>query len=320
MGTVSNQQRLTMGSASLYSFLPLSLFTFQALCPSPPMSAAPTGGSAEVGANSPQIGLGGSTSGGGAGETSPSETDLVTTQVDGGLTSTQAEGGTTTTSDLVAINQAAQEAIETATEEKKVAEATVTAAQETATKATAVRVKIDDVLKARIKREAITGTTGVPIFTAPATSFQSLVEKMNSLIALETVVGLLTASNIGDVIIQVDPNTIGRSVNDITALKTVKAQVTAAIEITAKIIAVQQNVIEDSIEKINEAIAKINKVNTFLMSIGWTTTTTAKTTTTKTKTTIKTRTTTTITTFSTTTATLKTRTSLCFVFYDLIIC
>ena len=289
------------------------------------MSAAPTGGSAEVGANSPQIGLGGSTSGGGAGETSPSETDLVTTQVDGGLTSTQAEGGTTTTGDLVAINQAAQEAIETATEEKKVAEATVTAAQETATKATAVRVKIDDVLKAtsdadRIKREATTGTTGVPIFTVPATSFQSLVEKMNSLIASETVVGLLTASNIGDAIIQVDSNTVGCSANDITALKTVKTQVTAAIEITAKIIAVQQNVIRDSIEKINEAIAKMNEVNAFLVSIGWTTTTTAKTTTTTTTTTIKTKTTTTITTFSTTTATLKTTTSLCFVFYDLIIC
>ena len=288
------------------------------------MSAAPTGGSTEVGANSPQIGLGGSTSGGGAGETSPSETDLVTTQVDGGLTSTQAEGGTTTTGDLVAINQAAQEAIETATEEKREAEATVTAAEETATKATAVRVKIDDVVKAasgagRIKREA---TTGIPIFTVPATcaSFQSLVEKMNSLIASETVAGLLTASNIGDAIIQVDSNTIGCSTNDITALKTVKAQVTAAIEKTAKIIAVQQNVIRDSIEKINEAIAKMNEVNTFLVGIGWTTTTTAKTTTTTTTTTTKTKTTTTITTFSTTTATLKTTTSLCFVFYDLIIC
>jgi len=299
-----------MGSASLYSFLPLSLFTFQALCPSPPMSAAPTEGSAEVGSTSPQIGLAGSTTGGGAGETSPSNTELATTQVGGGLTSTQEEGAAATNGDLVAIGQAAQEDIETATEEKGVAEAMVNAAQETASKATAVRVKIDDVLKAasgadRMKREA---TTEVPVFTIPATSFQSLVEKMNSLIASETVVGLLTASNIGDAIIQVDPNTVGCSANEITVLKTVKTQVTAAIEITTKIIAVQENVIRDSIEKINKAIAKMNEVNTFLVGIGLTTTTTAKTSTTTTTST------------STTSTSTKTTTSLCFVFYDLIIC
>ena len=208
-------------------------------------------------------------------------TDIyITSQGGAGATSTPGEGVVTTTADPAARGQAAQAAKEQATKEKEEAEATVAAAQESATKAAEVGDKIDKVVAAasaatttpsvgRVKRQA---TTGIPTFTAPSTcaSFQAMVKEMNVQIALQTVAGFATASNIGTALIKVDPDTISCSASDVAALNVVKAEVTAAVKEANKVIVEKQNVIKEAVEKINQAIAEIQEVNTILENSGQT--------------------------------------------------
>merc|ERR1712013_716907 len=172
------------------------------------------------------------------------------TGVPGATTAQGAEA--TTAGDPSSRGQKAQEEKEKATEEKEEAEATVAAAQETATKAAEVGDKIDKVVEAasgssattpaggRVRRQA---TTGIPTFTVPSTcaSFQSMVSEMNDQIALKTVTGLQTASNIGTALIAVDPNDISCSADDVAALNKAKEEVTAAAEVVATVIVIQQN-------------------------------------------------------------------------------
>merc|ERR1712013_381690 len=161
----------------------------------------------------------------------------TTLQAGAGATSTMGEGAATTTADPASRGQAAQAAKEEATKEKEEAEATVAAAQETATKAAEVGDKIDKVVAAasgattpsagRVRRQE---TTGIPTFTVPSTcaSFQAMVKEMNAQIALKTVTGFATAPNIGTALIDVNPDTISCSASDVAALNAVKAEVTAA--------------------------------------------------------------------------------------------
>merc|ERR1712013_685416 len=201
------------------------------------------------------------------------------TGVPGATTAQGAEA--TTAGDPSSRGQKAQEEKEKATEEKEEAEATVAAAQETATKAAEVGDKIDKVVEAasgssattpaggRVRRQA---TTGIPTFTVPSTcaSFQSMVSEMNDQIALKTVTGLQTASNIGTALIAVDPNDISCSADDVAALNKAKEEVTAAAEVVATVIVIQQNVIMEAIETINKAIETIKQVNEELIELGQT--------------------------------------------------
>merc|ERR1719477_542868 len=203
----------------------------------------------------------------------------TTLQAGAGATSTMGEGAATTTADPASRGKAAQAAKEEATKEKEEAEATVAAAQETATKAAEVGDKIDKVVAAasgattpsagRVRRQE---TTGIPTFTVPSTcaSFQAMVKEMNAQIALKTVTGFATASNIGTALIDVNPDTISCSASDVAALNAVKAEVTAAVEETNKVIVVKQNAIKEAVEKINEAIADIIAANTELANSGQT--------------------------------------------------
>ena len=231
---------------------------------------ATTGSSGEVEATSPQEGLGGSTTEGGAGETSPAGP--------GGST---AGAGATTDDDQFARGTAAQEAKEQAEKEKKEAEATLAAAQKTATKTTDVVVKIDQVIDSasgtkattsaagRVKREA---TTAMQTFTAPSTctSFLSMVMEMKAQIQLASVVGFETASNIGTALTEVNPSEISCSANDVAELNTVKKEVTGAAEELAQVIVDQQNEIMVAIQTINDAIEEINEVNAILQNLGQT--------------------------------------------------
>merc|ERR1719317_1258038 len=195
------------------------------------------------------------------------------------MASSLAACAATTTADPASRGKAAEAAKEEATKEKEEAEATVAAAQETATKAAEVGDKIDKVVAAasgattpsagRVRRQE---TTGIPTFTVPSTcaSFQAMVKEMNAQIALKTVTGFATASNIGSALIDVNPDTISCSANDVAALNAVKAEVTAAVEETNNVIAVKQNVIKEAVEKINEAIAEIKAANEDLVNSGQT--------------------------------------------------
>merc|ERR1711909_238575 len=89
-------------------------------------------------------------------------------------------------------------------------------------------------------------------------------------IALQTVAGFATASNIGTALVKVVPEAISCSASDVNALNKVKAAVTAAVEEANNVIAVQQNVIKEAVEKINKAIAEIVAVNTILENSGQT--------------------------------------------------
>merc|ERR1719206_1067068 len=203
----------------------------------------------------------------------------TTLQAGAGAKSTMGEGAATTTADPASRGQAAQAAKEEATKEKEEAEATVAAAQETSTKAAEVGDKIDKVVAAasgattpsagRMRRQE---TTGIPTFTVPSdcASFQAMVKEMNAQIALKTVAGFATASNIGTALIDVNPDTISCSASDVAALNAVKAEVTAAVEETNKVIVVKQNAIKEAVEKINEAIAEITAANEDLVNSGQT--------------------------------------------------
>merc|ERR1719317_1027296 len=195
------------------------------------------------------------------------------------MASSLAACAATTTADPASRGKAAQAAKEEATKEKEEAEATVAAAQETATKAAEVGDKIDKVVAAasgattpsagRVRRQE---TTEIPTFTVPSTcaSFQTMVKEMNAQIALKTVTGFATASNIGTALIDVNPDTISCSASDVAALNAVKAEVTAAVEETNKVIVVKQNAIKEAVEKINEAIAEIKAANEDLVNSGQT--------------------------------------------------
>merc|ERR1719513_172986 len=224
-----------------------------------------------AGVSTLQSGTEGSTQQDGAG--------VTTSQAGAGATSTLGQGAATTTADPASRGKAAQAAKEEATKEKEEAEATVAAAQETATKAAEVGDKIDKVVAAasgattpsagRVRRQE---TTGIPTFTVPSTcaSFQAMVKEMNAQIALKTVTGFATASNIGTALIDVNPDTISCSASDVAALNAVKAEVTAAVEETNKVIVVKQNAIKEAVEKINEAIAEITAANEDLVNSGQT--------------------------------------------------
>merc|ERR1712179_512986 len=196
-----------------------------------------------------------------------------------GATTVQGAGASTI-GDPSATGKAAQEAKEKATQEKEEAEATVEAAQKTSETAENVGKKIDDVIDAassssattktgRVRRQA---TTGIPTFTTPSdcASFQSMVKEMNDQIALKTVAGLQTATNIGTALVSVVASEISCTADDVAALTSVKAEVEASVEVVATVIVVQQNVIKDAIDKINAAIETIKNVNEILISQGQT--------------------------------------------------
>merc|ERR1711909_268450 len=235
-----------------------------------PGTEAPSGGPGAVtGASSGGPGAGtGATTGG-----APAGTGVA------GATTAQGAGATTI-GDPSATGKAAQEAKEKATQEKEEAEATVEAAQKTSETAENVGKKIDDVIDAasassattktgRVRRQA---TTGIPTFTTPSdcASFQSMVKEMNAQIALKTVAGLQTATNIGTALVSVVASEISCTADDVAALTSVKAEVEASVEVVATVIVVQQNVIKDAIDKINAAIETIKNVNEILISQGQT--------------------------------------------------
>merc|ERR1712179_469300 len=212
---------------------------------------APSGGPGAV--------TGASTGGPGAGTGATTGGAPAGTGVAGATTAQGA--GATTIGDPSATGKAAQEAKEKATQEKEEAEATVEAAQKTSETAENVGKKIDDVIDAasassattktgRVRRQA---TTGIPTFTTPSdcASFQSMVKEMNAQIALKTVAGLQTATNIGTALVSVVASEISCTADDVAALTSVKAEVEASVEVVATVIVVQQNVIKDAIDKIN---------------------------------------------------------------------
>merc|ERR1712179_435769 len=231
---------------------------------------APSGGPGAVtGASSGGPGAGTGAATGGA----PAGTGVA------GATTAQGAGATTI-GDPSATGKAAQEAKEKATQEKEEAEATVEAATETSEKAAKVGEKIDEVIDhasassattktGRVRRQA---TTGIPTFTTPSdcASFQSMVKEMNAQIALKTVAGLQTATNIGTALVSVVASEISCTADDVAALTSVKAEVEASVEVVATVIVVQQNVIKDAIDKINAAIETIKNVNEILISQGQT--------------------------------------------------
>merc|ERR1711970_536388 len=246
-----------------------------------PGTEAPSGGPGAVtGASSggPGAGTGASTGGPGAGTGATTGGAPAGTGVAGATTAQGA--GVTTIGDPSATGKAAQEAKEKATQEKEEAEATVEAAQETSEKAADVGKKIDEVIDhasgssattktGRVRRQA---TTGIPTFTTPSdcASFQSMVKEMNDQIALKTVAGLQTATNIGTALVSVVASKISCTADDVAALTSVKAEVEASVEVVATVIVVQQNVIKDAIDKINAAIETIKNVNEILISQGQT--------------------------------------------------
>merc|ERR1712179_653795 len=198
-----------------------------------PGTEAPSGGPGAVtGASSGGPGAGtGATTGG-----APAGTGVA------GATTAQGAGATTI-GDPSATGKAAQEAKEKATQEKEEAEATVEAAIETSEKAENVGKKIDDVIDhassssattktGRVRRQA---TTGIPTFTTPSdcASFQSMVKEMNDQIALKTVAGLQTATNIGTALVSVVASEISCTADDVAALTSVKAEVEASVEVVA---------------------------------------------------------------------------------------
>merc|ERR1712179_462287 len=257
-----------------------------------PGTEAPSGGPGAVtGASTggPGAGTGASTGGAGAGTgASTGGPGAGTGASTGGAPAgtgvagaTTAQGaGATTIGDPSATGKAAQEAKEKATQEKEEAEATVEAATETSEKAAKVGEKIDEVIDhassssattktGRVRRQA---TTGIPTFTTPSdcASFQSMVKEMNDQIALKTVAGLQTATNIGTALVSVVASDISCTADDVAALTSVKAEVEASVEVVATVIVVQQNVIKDAIDKINAAIETIKNVNEILISQGQT--------------------------------------------------
>merc|ERR1711970_526016 len=245
------------------------------------VTGASTGGpGAGTGASTggPGEGTGASTGGPGAGTGATTGGAPAGTGVAGATTAQGA--GATTIGDPSATGKAAQEAKEKATQEKEEAEATVEAAQKTSETAENVGKKIDDVIDAasassattktgRVRRQA---TTGIPTFTTPSdcASFQSMVKEMNDQIALKTVAGLQTATNIGTALVSVVASAISCTADDVAALTSVKAEVEASVEVVATVIVVQQNVIKDAIDKINAAIETIKNVNEILISQGQT--------------------------------------------------
>merc|ERR1712179_660094 len=235
-----------------------------------PGTEAPSGGPGAV--------TGASTGGPGAGTGATTGGAPAGTGVAGATTAQGA--GATTIGDPSATGKAAQEAKEKATQEKEEAEATVEAATETSEKAAKVGKKIDEVIDhassssattktGRVRRQA---TTGIPTFTTPSdcASFQSMVKEMNDQIALKTVAGLQTATNIGTALVSVVASEISCTADDVAALTSVKAEVEASVEVVATVIVVQQNVIKDAIDKINAAIETIKNVNEILISQGQT--------------------------------------------------
>merc|ERR1711970_1327534 len=235
-----------------------------------PGTEAPSGG--------PGAGTGASTGGPGAGTGATTGGAPAGTGVAGATTAQGA--GVTTIGDPSATGKAAQEAKEKATQEKEEAEATVEAAQETSEKAADVGKKIDEVIDhasgssattktGRVRRQA---TTGIPTFTTPSdcASFQSMVKEMNDQIALKTVAGLQTATNIGTALVSVVASDISCTADDVAALTSVKAAVEASVEVVATVIVVQQNVIKEAIDAINAAIETIKNVNEILISQGQT--------------------------------------------------
>merc|ERR1719153_2140863 len=239
-----------------------------------PGTEAPSGGpGAGTGASTggPGAGTGASCGGPGAGTGATTGGAPAGTGVAGATTAQGA--GATTIGDPSAKGKAAQEAKEKATQEKEEAEATVEAAQETSEKAADVGKKIDDVIDhasgssattktGRVRRQA---TTGIPTFTTPSdcASFQSMVKEMNDQIALKTVAGLQTATNIGNALVSVVASDISCTADDVAALTSVKAAVEASVQVVATVIVVQQNVINDAIET-------IKNVNEILISQGQT--------------------------------------------------
>merc|ERR1712179_795972 len=235
-----------------------------------PGTEAPSGGPGAV--------TGASSGGPGAGTGAATGGPAAGTGVAGATTAQGA--GATTIGDPSATGKAAQEAKEKATQEKEEAEATVEAAIETSEKAAKVGEKIDEVIDhassssattktGRVRRQA---TTGIPTFTTPSdcASFQSMVKEMNDQIALKTVAGLQTATNIGTALVSVVASEISCTADDVAALTSVKAEVEASVEVVATVIVVQQNVIKDAIDKINAAIETIKNVNEILISQGQT--------------------------------------------------
>merc|ERR1712179_761028 len=235
-----------------------------------PGTEAPSGGAG--------AGTGASTGGPGAGTGASTGGAPAGTGVAGATTAQGA--GATTIGDPSATGKAAQEAKEKATQEKEEAEATVEAATETSEKAAKVGEKIDEVIDAasassattktgRVRRQA---TTGIPTFTTPSdcASFQSMVKEMNDQIALKTVAGLQTATNIGTALVSVVASDISCTADDVAALTSVKAAVEASVEVVATVIVVQQNVIKEAIDAINAAIETIKNVNEILISQGQT--------------------------------------------------
>merc|ERR1712179_160358 len=104
-----------------------------------------------------------------------------------------------------------------------------------------------------------------PTFTTPSdcASFQSMVKEMNAQIALKTVAGLQTATNIGTALVSVVASDISCTADDVAALTSVKAAVEASVDVVATVIVVQQNVIKDAIDT-------IKNVNEILISQGQT--------------------------------------------------
>ena len=76
-------------------------------------------------------------------------------------------------------------------------------------------------------------TTGIPTFTTPSdcASFQSMVKEMNDQIALKTVAGLQTATNIGTALVSVDASDISCSADDVAALITAKDAIKASVAV-----------------------------------------------------------------------------------------
>merc|ERR1719158_1973585 len=192
--------------------------------PGEPSAGPGTGASTGAGTAGPGTDAGTEAPTGGQGTGEGGQGTGEGTGVPGATTAQGAEA--TTAGDPSSRGQAAQEEKEKATEEKEEAEATVAAAQETAEQAKEVEKKIDDVVAeassssattpagGRVRRQA---TTGIPTFTVPSTcaSFQSMVSDMNAQIALKTVIGLQTATNIGTALVKVVPETISCSAEDV---------------------------------------------------------------------------------------------------------
>merc|ERR1719209_183027 len=210
-------------------------------------TGAPTGGpGAGTGASTggPGAGTGASTGGPGAGTGATTGGAPAGTGVAGATTAQGA--GATTIGDPSATGKAAQETSEKAADVgKKIDEGIDHASGSSATTKTG-----------RVRRQA---TTGIPTFTTPSdcASFQSMVKEMNDQIALKTVAGLQTATNIGNALVSVVASDISCTADDVADLTSVEAAVEASVQVVATVIVVQQNVIKEAIDAINAAIETI---------------------------------------------------------------